>query len=544
VSDDGPVLADQNANDDVLSVGESKTMKINFYKQTGKDVTDKKVYFKVTDADTNKTVAFKGDDAIGVDLYDSSSKKSDFGFISPDSNGYGVWTWNDAAIGDGNFIIKNCEIYSEDLSDYKNIIIEGEKRITVEKYTVKITSPSLKVAYGSSKKAAVKVVGSNKKPFSDVYLLLKIFTGKKYKAYELCTNSKGIDTYKVPKLAPGKHKVVVSLADINNWGLYAKSVTSYITVAKAAVKIKANKLSTTYKSGKHFTAKIIYSKTKKAAGGVKVNLKVYTGKKAKTVTLTSNSKGIIKYSSSKLGVGNHKVVLKLKSNKKVKASSKTSSIKVSRADLKLSAPSAIHIYKKAGKFTVTVKNKASGKAVKGMKVTFKIKGKKYTAKTNSKGKASFSTKSLGKGKHKVAITVKGNSKFKKASAKSSVKILKGKIPTKIIVKNTDVDIYHDQDPIYETIPGSNLVTVRYIDKGYRTVAYYTPVLKDANGRELKFKYTAEMWVGGTHDPDEVIKGKFGESNTYHTRGMYSNFKLTVYFSGNSLYKGCQKTVTL
>ena len=241
----------------------------------------------------------------------------------------------------------------------------------------------------------------------------------------------------------------------------------------------------------------------------------------------------------KLNVGKHKVVLKVKSNN-AKAKSKTSYIKISKSSLKIYAPSATNIYKKAGKFTATVKNKASGKAVKGIQVTFKIKGKKYTAKTNSQGKASFSTKSLGKGKH----TVKGNSKFKKASAKGSVKILKNKIPTKIIVKNTDVQIYHDRDPVYETIPGSNTVTVRYVDKGFRTVAYYTPVLKDANGRELKFKYKAEMWVDGTHAVGEVIKGKFGKSNTYYTSGMYSNFKLTVYFAGNNLYASCQKTVKL
>ena len=85
-------------------------------------------------------------------------------------------------------------------------------------------------------------------------------------------------------------------------------------------------------------------------------------------------------------------------------------------------------YKKAGKFKVTVKNKASGKAVKGLKVIIKAytgkKAKKIVRKTNSKGQVSFSTKSLSKGKHKIVITVKKTSKYKKASAKSSVKIVK------------------------------------------------------------------------------------------------------------------------
>lgn len=187
-------------------------------------------------------------------------------------------------------------------------------------------------------------------------------------------------------------------------------------------------LSTSYQSGAYFKAKVTDSKTKEALDGVEVILKVYTGKNAKTVTLTSDGDGIVKYSSSQLNIGTHKVVLEVKKSDYYSGKSVTSSIKITKGVLKISAPKVTRYYKKAGKFKVTVKNKASGKAVKGLKVIIKVytgkKAKKIVRKTNSKGQVSFSTKSLAKGKHKIVITVKKTSKYKKASAKSSVKIVK------------------------------------------------------------------------------------------------------------------------
>lgn len=105
-----------------------------------------------------------------------------------------------------------------------------------------------------------------------------------------------------------------------------KAASSKTPVKSKTVVIKPEKLSATYKSGKYFKAKLVDSKTKKPVKGVKVILKVYTGKKAKTVTLTSNSKGVIKYSTSKLNVGKHKVTLKVKKSKNIKGKTKTSSI--------------------------------------------------------------------------------------------------------------------------------------------------------------------------------------------------------------------------
>lgn len=84
---------------------------------------------------------------------------------------------------------------------------------------------------------------------------------------------------------------------------------------------------------------------------------------------------------------------------------------------------------------VTVKNKETEKAVSGVKVTFKVytgsKAKTKTVTTNSKGQASYASKTLSAGNHKVKVTTTANKNFKSASKQSSIEILKSKISTSI-----------------------------------------------------------------------------------------------------------------
>ena len=78
--------------------------------------------------------------------------------------------------------------------------------------------------------------------------------------------------------------------------------------------------------------------------------------------------------------------------------------------------------KKTKKYSVTLKD-ANSNAIKNVKVTLKVKGKTYTAKTNNKGKATFKIKKLKKkGKHKATITFNGDSYYEKATKKVKITI--------------------------------------------------------------------------------------------------------------------------
>ena len=77
---------------------------------------------------------------------------------------------------------------------------------------------------------------------------------------------------------------------------------------------------------------------------------------------------------------------------------------------------------KTKKLAATFKS-AKGKAIKGKKITFKVKGKTYTAKTNAKGVASVIVKITKKGKYTFTAKFAGDSTYK-AVSKSNKLIIK------------------------------------------------------------------------------------------------------------------------
>lgn len=194
-------------------------------------------------------------------------------------------------------------------------------------------------------------------------------------------------------------------------------------VIKTSLTAKA--LSTTYDSGKAFTVTVLDA-NKNPVKGLKLTLKVYTGKTYKNYYATTNAKGVASFASaSKLAIGSHKV--EITSSQKGYVVKKTSStIKVAKAKTTVTAPKVTSKVKKSKYFKVTVKNKASKKVVKSIKVKVKVytgkKFKTYTLKTNAKGVAQLNVKSLKVGTHKVVIS-SGNSKYI-ISKKSSIVIKK------------------------------------------------------------------------------------------------------------------------
>jgi ribosomal protein L9 len=100
-------------------------------------------------------------------------------------------------------------------------------------------------------------------------------------------------------------------------------------IKKAPAKLTPKKVSAKKGAKKYFQVKVKNKKTKKVIQGVKVKIKVYTGKKAKTFTAKTNAKGIAKISTAKLKVGKHKVVV-TSANKYVVAKKAKSAIKIKK----------------------------------------------------------------------------------------------------------------------------------------------------------------------------------------------------------------------
>ena len=221
------------------------------------------------------------------------------------------------------------------------------------------------------------------------------------------------------------------------WGIYGNT---YYSIAKLTVnskkkkksvnlndnlkemevaKLTTNKVKTSYNSGVTLNIKIINKFTKKPVKECDVTLKVFTGKKYKIYTIRTKNNGIAKFSASGLNVGSHKIEITTDYGEcKVKKTTTSATITKSKTIVK--APKVTNKYKKSKNFKVTVKNKATKKAVKNTYVKIKIDKKTYKIKTNSKGIAKFNTKKLKIGKHKVVIS-SGNSNYI-MSAKSTITI--------------------------------------------------------------------------------------------------------------------------
>ena len=186
---------------------------------------------------------------------------------------------------------------------------EATLKITVNKVFAVVKASKLTVVLKKGTLWTVKITDYRTgKPISGLKLALKVYTGSKFKTVSVTTNSKGEASYQTKELSKGTHKVVVTS---NQSGYKLNEFTSSITVikqTKLSFKVKKN----IAKDGSSLS--ITVKKGKKPINGVKIKLLIYTGKKYKTVTLKTKSKGKFKgvcgWGTNKVSAGKHKIVIK------------------------------------------------------------------------------------------------------------------------------------------------------------------------------------------------------------------------------------------
>ncbi|WP_405324255.1 hypothetical protein [Methanobrevibacter sp.] len=176
--------------------------------------------------------------------------------------------------------------------------------VTVKKATGQFSAPSVSTYYKSGRYYKVKLTNTkNKALMYGATVNIKVYVSK-YRYYNLTgvTGANGLVQFKIT-FKPGTYKVVVSSADK---GYSAKAVTSQIKVSKSPIKIAPTSLKV--KRYSYFKVKVTSTKSKKVLSGVKVKVRVYTGRKYKTYTIKTNKKGIASLKISQKR-GKHKVVL-------------------------------------------------------------------------------------------------------------------------------------------------------------------------------------------------------------------------------------------
>lgn len=211
-----------------------------------------------------------------------------------------------------------------EIPGYRAVEVISNATIVPQKINVKASS--LSTTYNSGKKLTITVLDSENKTLGiPVHLQLKVFTGNTPKLYFVSTNAKGI-AYFTPatKVAVGTHKVEITSSD----GEFEFSkVTTTIKISKAKTTIKAPKVTAKYRKSKYFKVTVKNSATKKVVTNTKVKIKVYTGKKTKTYTVKTNSKGIAQINTKSLSYGKHKVVISSGNSNYVMSAKSTITIK-------------------------------------------------------------------------------------------------------------------------------------------------------------------------------------------------------------------------
>jgi hypothetical protein len=207
--------------------------------------------------------------------------------------------------------------------------------------------------------------------------------------------------------------VVSAIPDKNHNEMSA--IVQNISITKSKTQLTASSVTATYDVAKKLVV------TLKGSNGVLANKKVTVKVGTISKTLTTNSKGQVSVDVSSLTPKDYAASINFAGDDTYSASSKSVKVSVKKATPKLiSKAKSFKISVKTKKYIVTLKTNKN-KAIKNAKLTLKVNGKTYSAKTNSQGKATFKiTKLTKKGKYKAAIKFKGNSYYKSVS--KSVKI--------------------------------------------------------------------------------------------------------------------------
>ena len=226
-----------------------------------------------------------------------------------------------------------------------------------------------------------------------------------------------VDNYTIviPSLGGGDHILsVTTIPDIDH-NPVTKNVT--ITVNKLKTELTGNAITTTYNVNKDLVITLKDS-TGKALSGFKVTVDLNIAE-----TYTTDSNGQLKVTTKGLVPKSYTAKVTFNGDTNYDRSTKEIKVTVNKATPKLTAKNKI--FKKSvkvKKYNIILKDNL-GKAIKNAKVTIKVGKKKFNAKTNSKGEATFQIKKLTKkGAYKSTVTYNGNTCYNKVTKKVNIKI--------------------------------------------------------------------------------------------------------------------------
>lgn len=221
-----------------------------------------------------------------------------------------------------------------------------------------------------------------------------------------------------PDLTSGNYDVKLNFNGTDAYDS-ADAVSNSFTVAAKPTAISSDAVTTVYNGGKYLYATLKDS-SGKAINGAEITVRLSNGK---TFNQKTDKNGKIKVPTDNLAPNKYNAVIIFNGNGKYVKSNATAKIIVKKATPKLTAKAkAFKRTDKTKKYTVTLKTNRN-KVMKNTKVTLKVKGKTYTAKTNIKGVATFKlTKLTKKGKFTATVKYAGSKYYNAKTVKPKITV--------------------------------------------------------------------------------------------------------------------------
>ena len=216
-------------------------------------------------------------------------------------------------------------------------------------------------------------------------------------------------------MAEGTATITINFAESRNYK--ASSATINVVVSKKATSLTASAVTTTYNVAKDLVI------TLKDADGNPISCAKVTVDLNGAKNYTTDKNGQVKVAVGKLVPKTYTAKISFAGDDIYKASSTTAKVTVKKATPKLTSKAKTFKFEdKTKKYTVTLKDN-KGNVLKNKKVTLKVNGKTYTAKTNSKGVATFKlTKLNKKGKFSAVVTYAGDKYYNKVTKEPKITV--------------------------------------------------------------------------------------------------------------------------
>ena len=223
--------------------------------------------------------------------------------------------------------------------------------------------------------------------------------------------------------ATGKLNIAVNFEETDDYKgssgsasavLVVKTVTEKIDPVDTA--ITASDITATAK-----IAKTLSITLKDANGNALANKAVKVTVNGKTSTVTTDKNGVAKVNVNYAKAGTYYYTFNYLGDNDYKASLKPVKVTVNKQATKATFAKKTFKVKATKKISFTLKD-SKGKAIAKKKITFKVNGKTYTAKTNSKGVATVKIVIKKKGKYTATAKFAGDTTYKAVSKKATITI--------------------------------------------------------------------------------------------------------------------------